>query len=345
MAGTSWDPTSAEAAYAAEHGIHCLSIPTPFAVGRVNLYLIDDEPLTLLDTGPNSGRALDELEQALARLGRRIEDLELLLVSHQHMDHLGLVDILARRSGAQVAALAALAPWMARWSEQMEADDVFAEELMRMHGIPPETRLALRAVSHAYRGWGAAARVTRPLADGEPLELKGRTLHVHHRPGHSPSDTVFHDRERRLLLGGDHLIAHISSNPLVTRPLDAPLDGSHVPRPRSLMIYLESLRATRAMDDVDIVLPGHGEAFGGQAALIDERFRMHERRARKICGMLAERPMTVFEVAQAMWGTVAVTQAYLTISEVLGHIDLLLEDGRVREEVDGAGVARYRSGD
>ena len=39
--------------------IHCLSIPTPFAVGRVNCYLIDDEPLTLIDTGPNSGKALD----------------------------------------------------------------------------------------------------------------------------------------------------------------------------------------------------------------------------------------------------------------------------------------------
>jgi glyoxylase-like metal-dependent hydrolase (beta-lactamase superfamily II) len=56
-------------------GIHCLPIPTPFAVGRVNCYLIDDEPLTLVDTGPNSGKALDELEQALRAHGRRIEDL------------------------------------------------------------------------------------------------------------------------------------------------------------------------------------------------------------------------------------------------------------------------------
>ena len=51
----------------AEHGIHRLPIPTPFAVGRVNCYLIEDDPLTLVDTGPNSGKALDELERALAR--------------------------------------------------------------------------------------------------------------------------------------------------------------------------------------------------------------------------------------------------------------------------------------
>ena len=51
-------------AAASEAGIHRLAIPTPFAVGRVNCYLIDDEPLTLVDAGPNSGRALDELQRA-----------------------------------------------------------------------------------------------------------------------------------------------------------------------------------------------------------------------------------------------------------------------------------------
>src|SRR5882672_9285588 len=83
---------------AREAGIHCLRIPTPFQVGRVNCYLIEDEPLTLVDTGPNSGKALDELERALAAHGRRVEDLGLIVLSHQHMDHLGLAGILARRS-------------------------------------------------------------------------------------------------------------------------------------------------------------------------------------------------------------------------------------------------------
>ena len=58
-------------AIAAAAGIHRLAVPTPFAVGRVNCYLIDDEPLTLIDTGPNSGKSLDELERALAEYGRR----------------------------------------------------------------------------------------------------------------------------------------------------------------------------------------------------------------------------------------------------------------------------------
>ena len=52
---------------AVAQGIHCIPIPTPFAVGRVNVYLLEDDPLTLLDAGRNSGRALDELEQGARR--------------------------------------------------------------------------------------------------------------------------------------------------------------------------------------------------------------------------------------------------------------------------------------
>jgi len=316
--------------------IHRLPIPTPFAVGRVNCYLIEDDPLTLLDTGPNSGKALDELEQALAALGHRVEDLERIVISHQHIDHLGLVDILARRSGAEVCALDLLAPVMEDFGGSAERDDGLAQALMRRHGIPDEVVTALRAVSAAYRGWGASRHVDRPLADGSRLLFRDRTLEVLHRPGHSPSDTVFWDEERGVLLAADHLIAHISSNPLISRPLGGRSgDPASPERPRALVMYLESLRLTRKMP-ATLVLPGHGEPITDHAALIDERFALHERRAGKIGRLIAEAPRSAYEIAQALWGNVAVTQAYLTLSEVLGHVDLLLERGVVREaEADG----------
>jgi glyoxylase-like metal-dependent hydrolase (beta-lactamase superfamily II) len=326
-------------ARAADAGIHCIALPTPFAVGRVNCWLIDDEPLTLLDTGPNSGKALDELERALAAHGRRVEDLELIVISHQHMDHLGLASILARRSGAQVAALDALKPWLADFRESMEADDVFGEAVMARHGVTDELRLALRAVSQAFRAWGSRVDVTRPLADGSVLKLRDRALHVHHRPGHSPSDMVLHDPERGLLLAADHLIKHISSNPLVSRPLDG---GDPAQRPQALVTYLDSLARTRGMQDVDVVLTGHGEPVAGHVELIDERFRMHERRAQKIERLLTEQPLSAHEIAHELWGNVAVTQAYLTLSEVLGHVDLLLNEGRVVEVPGADGVVRFR---
>ncbi len=319
---------------AAEAGIHRLAIPTPFQVGRVNAYLIEDSPLTLVDSGPNSAKALDELEQALATRGRAIEDIELLVITHQHMDHFGLASILARRSGAEVAALDVLAPFLASYGREADLDDLFAERMMLRHGIPPEVAGALRAVSAGFRAWGAAVQVTRPLADGSELRLRDRSLRVLHRPGHSPSDTVFLDESRSILLAADHLIAHISSNPLLARPLGA--EGDYTgPRPQALITYMQSLEKTREMG-LELVLPGHGRPISDHAALIHERFRMHRRRAEKIRGLIASRPRTAHEIAQELWGNVAVTQAYLTLSEVLGHVDLLLRDGEiVEQERDG----------
>jgi glyoxylase-like metal-dependent hydrolase (beta-lactamase superfamily II) len=323
---------------AAEAGIHRLAIPTPFRVGRVNAYLIEDSPLTLIDSGPNSGKALDELEQGLRALGHEIEDLELLIVSHQHIDHFGLAGILARRSGAEVAALDALAPYLAEYGSQADDDDAFAESLMLRHGISPDIVTALRAVSASFRAWGSAVEVTRPLRDGGELQLRDRTLKILHRPGHSPSDTVFLDEARSMLLSADHLIKHISSNPLLTRPLGAEA-GYDGPRPQALVAYIDSLQKTRAME-LSLVLPGHGPPIVDHAKLIDERMRLHERRAEKIRKLIVTQPRSAHEIAHELWGNVAVTQAYLTLSEVLGHVDLLLADGRA-EESEHDGVVRF----
>jgi glyoxylase-like metal-dependent hydrolase (beta-lactamase superfamily II) len=327
-------------ALAAEAGIHRLAIPTPFMVGRVNAYLIEDSPLTLIDSGPNSGKALDELEQALQAHGHAVEDIELLVVSHQHMDHFGLASILARRSGAEVAALDKLAPFLAAYGHETDLEDRFAEQLMLRHGIPREVVTALRAVSAGFRAWGASVEVTRPLRDGGELQLRDRTLRVLHRPGHSPSDTVFLDEDRSILLAADHLIKHISSNPLLARPLGCSGDYDG-PRPQALITYMDSLEETRAMD-LALVLPGHGQPIIDHVPLIDKRFRMHDRRAEKIHGLIATEPRTAHEIAIQLWGNVAVTQAYLTLSEVLGHVDLLLADQRVVEQ-ESDGVVRFHA--
>ena len=150
----------------------------PFAVGRVNCYLIEDEPLTLVDTGPNSGKALDELEHQLAERGHSIDDLELVILTHQHIDHLGLVEIIAAHSGAEVAAIDVAVPLIENFGEDAEREDEFAVELMLRNGIPEEVVFALQSVSRSFRGWGAqregdaaaprrrGARARRPQARG-----------------------------------------------------------------------------------------------------------------------------------------------------------------------------------
>ena len=94
--------------------------------------------------------------------------------------------------------------------------------------------------------------------------------------------------------------------PLISRPPD----GGE--RPQALVTYMESLRKTRAMD-LDLVLPGHGDPITDHRALIDQRFDMHARRAEKLYDLIKERSRTAHELAQALWGNIAVTQAYLDV--------------------------------
>jgi glyoxylase-like metal-dependent hydrolase (beta-lactamase superfamily II) len=321
---------------AALAGIHCLPIGTPFAVGTINAYLIDDKPLTLIDAGPNSGKSLEDLNAQLARHGHTIDDLELILVTHQHLDHIGLVEIAVEHSGAEVGAIGAAARRLRNFDEEAVAEDEYAVSVMLRNGIPEDVAVALKSVSSSYHGWGSAVNVTRPLEDGETIEFGDRSLQALHRPGHSPSDTVFWDEERKLLWSGDHLLSNVSSNPLITLPLD----GARR-RVQTLVTYLDSLRKTQELP-AEIVFGGHGEPITDHVALIDTRFAATERRKEKIYRLIAERSRSGYELAQAIWGNVAVTQAYLTLSEVIGHTDILVNEGRVREADDGS-VIRFEA--
>jgi glyoxylase-like metal-dependent hydrolase (beta-lactamase superfamily II) len=246
------------------------------------------------------------------------------------------VGILANRSGAEVVALDRLVPFLEGYSEEAAAEDDFATATMLRHGISEEVARALASVSLAFRGWGAGAQVSRAVTDGESLDFGGRSLEVLFRPGHSATDTVFLDRERRLLFGGDHLLGAISSNPLISRPTD----GGE--RRRALIEYIESLKLTRGLD-LDLVLPGHGDAITDYRDLIDRRLTLHARRADKIHALVTERPRSAHEIAQSLWGNIALTQAFLTLSEVLGHTDILLAEGRLAEEEDGDGHVVFRA--
>ena len=109
-----------------------------------------------------------------------------MIVTHQHIDHLGLVEIIVEHSGAEVAAIGVAAARLANFDEDAEAEDRFAVELMRRNGISEEVTGALQSVSRSFRSWGSHVEVTRPLDDGEEIAFRDRTLQALHRPGPQP---------------------------------------------------------------------------------------------------------------------------------------------------------------
>jgi glyoxylase-like metal-dependent hydrolase (beta-lactamase superfamily II) len=336
VSGQNVSSTAEAYAFAADAGIHPLVLPTPFGVGPVNTYLIEDDPLTLVDCGPNVATGLGLLERLLAERGHRLADLELVVVTHQHIDHTGLARAITERADVEIACLDTLAPVLRRWDEHGVLDDDDARALMLHHGVEPHVADALRAVADVVRGYGCSAPVHRLLRDGGQLRLRDRTFTVLHRPGHSPSDIMLLDSARGIALTGDHLLSGVSSNAVITRPL-GDWDGR---RPEPLLQYRASLEATRELA-FELGLGGHGDPVTGHRELIDERLQAQERRAAHFHDLLAERPLSAHELATARWGPIAITQAFLTLSEVLGHLGLLIADGVVAEDRSGD-VVRFQ---
>src|SRR6266480_1965644 len=67
-----------------------ISLPTPFYIGPVNVYLIPEEPLTLIDTGPKTKEAIEALRSGLRKAGFLISDIQRIVLTHAHEDHCGL---------------------------------------------------------------------------------------------------------------------------------------------------------------------------------------------------------------------------------------------------------------
>jgi glyoxylase-like metal-dependent hydrolase (beta-lactamase superfamily II) len=316
-------------------GIWRLPLPTPWAVGAVNAYLLDDDPLTLVDTGPIHPAAVAALEEGLRDRGRRVEDLERVIVTHQHIDHWGLAAELVRRSGAELVALHGFSEWLAAYPASLALEDGFADELLRRHGVGPVA--ASTAVYRGDTGYGAPALVTRPVGDGDLLEFSGRRLRVLHRPGHSPSDTVLLDEEQGVLLGADHVMAR-PSTPILSPPL---VGAAGRERPRALRDYRASLRATAALD-VDVILPGHGETVRDHRAVIAERLARYDRTTVNVYSALGSEPRRALEVAGGVRRRPLREAAmFYALCDVLGHLDELLDDGTIVEHADGDGVAWF----
>jgi glyoxylase-like metal-dependent hydrolase (beta-lactamase superfamily II) len=318
-------------------GLTRVVLPAGNEMGTVNAWIVDDDPLTLVDAGTRAPGAIEALDAALRGLGRTAEDIGLVLLTHHHADHLGLVGEVVRRSGAEVAALAPVADYLGDYDAATAADRAFSSDLLLRHGADAATVAAHRAGWASFHGLAEAAPAGVPLTAGSRLRLRDRTLEVLPRPGHSETDVLLVDAERRLALGGDHLLGTAPSVPVRDRPL-APA-GPYAPREDDLGVlvrYRASLRATRELP-VDLVLPGHGPAFSGLPAVVDGHLERQARDAERLLERAGAEPFTAVGLAGRIWPRAAPPMVFVLLSTVLGGLGLLQAEGRVRRSEAGDG--------
>ena len=303
-----------------------IQAPLPH-IKSVNIWLLRGDPLTLIDTGPRTDKALIALEAGLRQERLRLEDIELVIPTHHHLDHSGLIATIVARSGARVAALDRTADYGTSYVERSAADRSFSVELMRHHGVPESVIEANEGFWDFIRDTSEAFATDIVLADGDVVTAGGRDLRILARPGHSTTDSLLVDEASATAFVGDHLLAGISSNAEIV-PAAEPT-GS---RPRSRIEYLGNLRRTASMP-LDRLLTGHGDPVTDHNRLVRRRFSEHQRRCQRILGVLEQGPAQAYGIARQLWSARTVAeQPLLVVWEVLGHLDLLLDEGTVSEE-------------
>lgn len=311
-------------------GIWKFGLPTPFPIGDVNVYLINDSRKTLIDTGVNTPESQKVLLDHLARVGVPVTALDRVIISHLHVDHYGAANWLQQQSGAELSIFHGAKPWLENFDSRRARDRQWYGELYWRCGYGDA---AIDLVEHYERSVGcyaAAARVDCVLFEGDLIPTDDDVWRVIHTPGHQQDHICLYAQRQQLLLAADHLLEYITPNPCMEPPRR---DGE--PKPESLLDYRRSLRRLTSLD-ATLVLPGHGRCFENLPRRLEQILRHGERRNRGLLTHIDEQPKTLKAIADAFFGPHPPFDAYLVVSEIIGHLEWLLDQEQiVRREENG----------
>jgi len=315
-------------------GVHRVPVPVPFpeAGGPANVYVIEEDGggVALFDAGIGTREGRDALLAGFKALRRSLSEVRRIFVSHGHIDHYGYARAAQEESGAPVFA-------HPRDHDKLTGRDRTAQRLELYAAYLERLGARRELLEHVRIHWQDVGRMARPIEHVEQL-LPGTLLRfarfsadVLHLPGHTPGLICLWAPEAGVLFSDDHLLERVSPNPLID------LEGRPEPVHRALVEYVRSARRARELP-ARLVAPGHGEPFAGHVEVIDRLLAFYEKRQQRIRELLADGPQTVAQLGPRVFPRAKPSQLYLILSEVMGNLEVLEEQGRVRREERGGRI-------
>lgn len=312
-----------------------LSIPTPFYVGDVNVYLIKENPLTLIDVGPKTPEAAKVLREKLKRNGVDFADIRRIVLTHAHEDHCGLAKQI--RDEAKNAEI-----YIHNWETGHLFGRPAREEhrkLMQRAGVPTAVFDVMQEM------YAEISLLTDALADGEfsglndeqEIEFETGIIKVLHTPGHTPGSCSFLREANRTIIAGDCVLKRITPNPIVSSdPINSDL------RFKSLAEYLVSLAKIRSYSPT-LIYGGHGEPITDFEEIFNRYVRAIDERQKNVISLVSKNGATAFDVAWKLFPDAIEKNVhrFLAISESIAHLDYAESEGKIAVELND-GVEFYR---
>lgn len=304
-----------------------IAVPTPFYVGDVNVYLIREDPVTLIDVGPKTPEAAEALRRGLAAEGLRFADIRRIVLTHAHEDHCGLARQV--RDEAMNADIY-LHEWETGQLNGRLSQDA-NRRLMLRSGVPESVFNEMQALYEeiSLLTDSLADEDLKPLADGGELEFSSGTIKVLHTPGHTPGSCSFVREANRTLICGDCVLKRITPNPILSPD---PLDASK--RFPSLAEYLVSLAKIRSYSPT-LAYGGHGEPVTDFDEIFNRYVRAIDERQARVVSLLSPDGSTAYEIAQLLFPNAVGKDVhrFLAISESVAHLDLAHSRGKLAVEL------------
>jgi glyoxylase-like metal-dependent hydrolase (beta-lactamase superfamily II) len=305
-----------------------ISLPTPFYIGPVNVYLIAEDPITLIDTGPKTKEAVEALRSGLRKAGFRVSDIRRIVLTHAHEDHCGLARSL--RDEAKDAEVL-----IHEWETGHRVGRLeYAEHrsLLVRAGVPDDEIQTMRRMYESVRMYAdsfADGEYGHLLDEGE-LEFASGSLRIVHTPGHTPGSCSFVREADRTIIAGDCVLKRITPNPILSPD---PIDPEK--RFPSLAEYMVSIARLRSFAPT-LVYGGHGEPVRDYEELFNRYVRAMTERQNQVLALIPKTGATAWEIAQAMFPGADDVHRFLAVSEAVAHLDLAHSEQKLGMELSGS---------
>ena len=318
-------------------GVKWLRMPLPFALGHINLWLLEDgDGWAIVDTGVCTEQSQEVWDRTFAdgmegRPARRI------IVTHLHPDHAGCAGWLAEKLGVEL--LMPREEYLLCRILVADTGRPAPQAGIRFYRAAGYSQKALDSYQERFGTFGKYVSPLpesyRRLQDGDVLTIGENEWQIIIGRGHSPEHACLYCAGRNLLISGDQLLPTISSNVSVhpTEPAANPLSD-----------WMTSLRELRDRVPPDVlVLPAHGKPFRGAHTRLNQLIHEHDTGLTALHELCSE-PKRAIDVFPALFkARITGSNLMFATGEAIAHLNYLLNTGQMTVEPDADDVDWYRS--